>query len=410
MLLEVEEPRPRRSSRFGSVLLLSLHADPATTVGAPENGGVTVYVRELARGLVAEGWSVSVVTRRQSPLQARHETRYGANIIRIDVGPVQPLTNDAIAPYLCDAEEAVRALARTGGYRFISSHYWLSGVVGDQIARECGIPHVHTLHSHGIERKHWDEITVKRIEAERILLETAHIVTLSTSHVSVFRRRYGVDARFHVVPAGVDSGRFCHGDRVAARTALGLPPSGPWIGYVGRLAKEKGIDDLLHAFSLLHIRRPDAGLFVVGGALERSRIPELTKLAEQLNVARAIKFLGPIANDKVASAFQAADVIAVPSHYEAFGLVALEARATGIPVVASDVGGLRELVSPENGGVRVPPRDVEAWAMALEEALRPQTLSLRRALARSASTNEDVHSWRAIARRIAGIALPQAHV
>lgn len=409
MLLDVCEPLARQSSRFGTVLLLSLHADPTTTVGAPENGGVTVYVRELARALAAQGWDVDIVTRRQSPLDPEREPYLGAHVVRIDAGPAQPLANDAVAAYLPQAFYAVQRLAGERGYRFISSHYWLSGVVAQRIAGELGIPHVHTPHSHGVERKQRDDVTRYRIEAERNLLRKAQIVTLSKAHVSLYRRKYGVEREVHVVPAGVDTERFAPADRGSALRALGLSPEFSWIGYIGRLTKEKGIDDLLHAFALLRMRTKNAGLFVVGGAPARSRIPELALLTERLAIADAVHFLGPIPNDRVALAFQGADVIAVPSHYEAFGLVALEARATGTPVVASDVGGLRELVKPESGGERVPPGDYVAWARALEIALNPQVL-LERTKAASLSGDGEVHSWSVIACRIAAIALSDAPV
>lgn len=408
MLLDYDRPLRRHSSRFGAVLLISLHADPTTTVGAPENGGVTVYVRQLARALAAQGWPVDLVTRRQSPAQAEKEYRDGVNVVRIDAGPAQACSNDEIANFLPEACRAVRALAAARSYRFVSSHYWLSGVVGDAIAREYGIPHVHTLHSHGVERKKRDQITLRRIEAERDLLQRAKIVALSKGHLAVFRHKYGIDAPASVVPAGVDTERFRPGDRNAALRALGLPVDRAWIGYVGRLAKEKGIDDLLHAFALLRVRDHRAGLFVVGGAGARSRVPELQLLAEHLGVANAVRFLGPIPNADVAYAFQGADLIAVPSHYEAFGIVALEARAAGVPIVASDVGGLRDLVKPQTGGERVAPRDFVAWAQALDRALQPQVLRERRALALQ-KTRDDLYSWEHIADAIAGIALAQAH-
>lgn len=406
MLLFDDLPSARDSSRRGSVLLISLHADPTTTVGAPENGGVTIYVRELARALAASGWPVDVVTRRTSPEQPERETRDGVNVIRIDAGPPKALRNDEIAEYLAQATQTVRALAAARSYRFISSHYWLSGVVGEAIAREYGIAHVHTLHSHGVERKKRDAVTLERIEAERRLLRSAKIVTLSKAHVAMFRKKYGMEADAHVVPGGVDTDRFRPADRDAALRGLGLRTDRTWFGYVGRLAKEKGIDDVLHAFSRLHRRRADTALFVVGGAKARSRIPELTALAHDLHVADAVRFLGPIPNERVPAAFQAADVILVPSHYEAFGLVALEARAVGAPVIASDVGGLRELVMPENGGVRVPAGDHDAWAQAMEDAIQPGVLQERRARA-LAHMSGDVHSWQAIASTIADIALAE---
>ena len=407
LLLDYDPPRPRHSSRFGSVLLISLHADPTTTVGAPENGGVTVYVRELARALVAEGWRVDVVTRRQSPVQPAREPLHGANVIRIDAGPHRPLPNDAIAPFLPQACDALRELADRNAYRFVSSHYWLSGVAGESLSRSYGIPHVHTLHSHGIERRKRDDTTLRRIEAERDLLRSAHVVALSKGHIAVFRQKYGVDAPVHVIPGGIDTERFTPGGALEARAALGLAADRTWIGYVGRLAKEKGIDDLLHAFALLRVRRPDAGLFVVGGARGRSRVPELTLLAQRLGAGDAVRFLGPIPNDAIVPAFRAADVLAIPSHYEAFGLVALEARACGTPVVASDVGGLRDLVREESGGERVPPRDYVAWAQALERATDPRVLQSRRA--QVLRSGGELHSWRRIAQAIAGVAFSRVH-
>jgi D-inositol-3-phosphate glycosyltransferase len=395
-------------ARERRIALISLHADPTSTVGAPENGGVTVYVRELARAFAAEKWEVDIITRRTSPTQPARESRFDATVVRIDVGPARPLANDDIAAFLPQACDAMRRLARERDYAFVSSHYWLSGVAGEAAARACGVGHVHTLHSHGVARRQRDAVTLERIEAERRLLRDATIVALSASHLPVFHKKYGMVSDAHVVPGGVDTERFCHADRAAALLSLGLSPDVTWIGYVGRLTREKGIDDLLKAFALSRSRGCDAQLFVVGGARKKSRIPDLSEQARNLGIVDAVRFLGSIANDDVAVAFQAADVIAVPSHYEAFGLVALEAMATGTPIVASDVGGLRDLVKEERGGKRVPARDASAWADALAEALQPHELRRRASLAMRAD-NEDIRSWRSVARSIASIALARSH-
>lgn len=277
-------------ARARRLALVSLHADPTTTVGAPENGGVTVYVRELARAFAAEGWDVDVITRRSAPRQPSRESRFDANVIRIDAGPAAPLSNDDIAAYLPRACDAMRALARERDYAFVSSHYWLSGVVGEAAARACGMPHIHTLHSHGVARKRRDPVTIERIEAERRLLCDAKIVALSATHLPFFRKKYGTVGDAHVVPGGVDTQRFCWSDRAAALAALDLSPDATWIGYVGRLAKEKGIDDLLAAFALARSRGCGASLFVVGGARTSSRIPFLSERARHLGVADAVRF------------------------------------------------------------------------------------------------------------------------
>ncbi len=409
MLLQSSSPFSGRYALSRSVLIVSLHADPTTLVGGMENGGVTVYVRELSHALASEGWEVDVVTRRQSPGLPDRERTDGFDVIRIDAGPPKTLRNDEVAEFFPEARDAVLKLADKRAYRFVSSHYWLSGILGETVRHETGAPHVHTLHSHGIERKKRDPVTLERIEAERRLLSSTPIIALSKAHIALIRQRYGVEANVYVIPAGVDTQRFRPGERSGALHALGLASSKRWIGYVGRLAKEKGIEDLLHAFSLLHIQRPDVGLFVVGGSSGRARIAYLAELAERLHIADVVRFIGPIENLNAAWAFQGADVIAVPSHYEAFGLVALEARACGVPIISSDVGGLRDLVAQESGGARVPPRDRTAWARALAEVLRPDELRRRKDLAIQ-YRGDEVYPWSTIAKRIASVALSGADV
>ncbi len=126
MSLLLGEPHPQNTSSLGALLLLSLHADPTTRVGAPENGGVTIYVRELARAFAEAGWAVDLVTRRQSPDAPEREIMDGINIIRVEAGPAHACTNDEMAQYLPQAVETVRAIARARSYRFISSHFPLA--------------------------------------------------------------------------------------------------------------------------------------------------------------------------------------------------------------------------------------------------------------------------------------------
>ncbi|MDE2483080.1 MAG: glycosyltransferase [bacterium] len=398
------ERRAPAFARAYSIALISLHADPATVVGSPQNGGVTIYVRELARALAQFGHRVDVFTRRTDPQAPASERRDGYTLHRIAAGPPAHLGNDEIAAHLDEALAALDEAFDRHAYDLISSHYWLSGTLGDALARRRGIAHVHTLHSHGTARKRRDAITLERIEIERKLLQTTPIVTLSPSHRELFARDYGlVPPRLAVVPAGVDLARFRPGDVAETRRALGVPERGRYVGYVGRLTREKGIDELISAFALLRANGTEAGLLVVGGAQRGSRVPELRALAARFGVAEHVHFLGAIPNARVADAFRAADVVAVPSHYEAFGLVALEARACGVPVVASDVGGLRDLVTPASGGARVAPGDLAGWARELGAALEPGELQRRRA--RVLHEGVGPYSWTSIASRIVAFGL-----
>ncbi|HET9028724.1 MAG TPA: glycosyltransferase [Candidatus Aquilonibacter sp.] len=387
-----------------SIAIVSLHADPSTRVGSLQNGGVTIYVRELARAFARDGARVDVYTRRTDSLQPREETIDGYRLRRIDAGPAAEIDNDAIAEHLEAAYAHAKRLFNGESYDLISSHYWLSGWLGKRLSRDTATPHVHTLHSHGTARRIRDAVTQKRIEIERELLRTERIVTLSTEHREAFMREYSlIPPHLAVVPGGIDLSRFTPGSQSDARAHLGLDPRAQYVGYIGRLAKEKGIDELIASFALLAPLRPHARLFVVGGAKRNSRIGELRALAAHFGIADRVDFAGALPNDAIADAFRACDVIAVPSHYEAFGLVALEARACGIPVVASDVGGLRELVRPRDGGARVAPSQPMAWAQALQTALTEPERSIRRM--RALESDLSSYSWQSIAQRIAAFGL-----
>lgn len=385
------------------VALLSLHADPSTVVGAPQNGGVTIYVREFARALAALGHDVDVITRRTSDSQVDESLTNDFRLVRIPVGPPVELENDAIAEHLHEAVGAFERLASARAYDVISSHYWLSGFVGQQVASRRGIRHIHTLHSHGVAHKTRSELVSKRIDIERSLLRDAHVVALSSEHRELFAREYGVTPRnLAIIPAGVDLERFNPGPALAARRILGVRPDAVYVGYVGRLAPAKGIDELISAFALLRAKGSHARLLVAGGAKKNSRVDTLRALASRFGAAQHVDFLGQIPNARIADVFRASDVVAIPSHYEAFGLVALEARACGTPVVASDVGGLRELVRPESGGARVPASDLIAWASELQRATEKEELARRKQLAQLAGVG--AYSWPQIATRILAFA------
>ncbi len=206
-------------------------------------------------------------------------------------------------------------------------------------------------------------------------------------------------ARAVQVPCGVDTDHFSPMPRGRARRKLGLPPGEPVVLYVGRIEPLKGIDILLRAAAETEGR---FRLLVVGGdRKDADRKSELRQLAGQLGIGDRVAFRDAVAHQELPLYYNAADVCVVPSYYESFGLVALEAMACGVPVVASRVGGLLETVRDGQTGYLVPWRCPEPFAERLELLLDNEPL--RRSLGRMARAAVDRFRWAQVATEVESI-------
>ena len=179
-----------------------------------------------------------------------------------------------------------------------------------------------------------------------------------------FRRLYGdPQGRIEIVAPGVEHAFFAPGDQRGARSALDLPVDGPVILFVGRIQPLKGPDVAIRALAALG--RPEALLLIVGGASGSGgddEVEQARQLVDELGVHDQVRFVPPQPHHILSTYYRAADVVVVPSRSESFGLVALEAAACGIPVVASAVGGLLTLVDHGETGFLVPDRDPALFA------------------------------------------------
>ncbi len=329
------------------IAMLCLHSNPLGRLGTRDTGGMSVYVTELAAGLAERGHRVDVFTAAPSP--GAGVLRPGVRIIQVTPWSGPPPSKDAFYPLLPAVWDAVEEHRRRERVRYdlVHSHYWLSAVVGAWAARAWDAPHVVTFHTLGAVKAALggEEPGVRvRCEAE-IARRCDRIVVPSLREARHLEAHCGVDrGRVAVIPCGVDLDRFRPGDRSAARRRLGLPPGAPVVLYVGRFAPLKGIDRLVRAAPLLP---SGVRLVLVGGDgpgdPERAR---LQRLAGDLGVAGRVRFAGRVDHRALPPYYRAADVLVLPSLYESFGLVVLEALACGTPVVATPVGAVEQVVRP----------------------------------------------------------------
>jgi len=237
-----------------------------------------------------------------------------------------------------------------------------------------------------------------RIRGElEIAREADRIIFAGEGEKSMLVEAYGVPSqRIAVVPCGVDTLRFRPMKRARVRCRLRLPDNGRLVLVVGRIEPLKGIDVLLRAVA--QVDTPFRLLVVGGDSKDAARKGQLATLAEELNISGRVSFLDAVAHDDLPLYYNAADVCVVPSYYESFGLVALEAMACGVPVVASRVGGLKETVEDGRTGYLVPWRCPEPFAERLELLLSND--SLRRSLGKEARAAAERFRWSAVASRV----------
>jgi len=390
------------------VALLSVHTCPLDQPGVGDSGGMNVYVRQAARRLADMGVEVDVFTRWAGASERIRQMDPGVRVIHLEAGPAEPIPKEALGEHLCEfmyallrfeaAEEAPGVA--TPRYDVVHSHYWLSGRVGRRVAERWGVPLVQSFHTLGRVKNLTlaDGDTPEpaaRIAAEERIVRTADTVLAPTPiEAAELVRLYGATPdRVRVVPPGVDTDVFkpVPNDPRAAeiRARLGLEGRSV-ILFVGRLQPLKAPDVVVRAVAHLAERRPDLDpvALVVGGPSGRAGTgpATLVDLAATLGASGRVIPLEPVPHADLAAFYRAADVVAVPSRTESFGLVALEATACGTPVVASDVGGLRTAIRDGVGGLLVEPADSLAFADGLERVLgdRPTAEAMGHAGARYA--------------------------
>ena len=335
-----------------TIAVLSIHSSPIGKLGTKHTGGMSVYIRELARTLGARGHRVDIFTRLQEYGGRASVPLYeNVRLIHLRAGSDGPMSVLALYPHLDEffhEVERFRASERTH-YDLIHSHYWLSGRVGKWLENRWKAPHMVMFHTLGalknttVQEEQESEL---RITTEKDLVQNCQRIVAATEREKEHLVRYYGARRekIAVVPCGVNLDLFGPMDKQAVRKQLGFAEGESIALFVGRLAPIKGIDRLLRAMTHLKLPKPMRLVIIGGDDHHTPEMQNLEHLCLELGVQDAVEFLGRVEHEKLPPYYCAADVVVLPSHYETFGLVALEALASGTPVVATQVGAMETIL------------------------------------------------------------------
>ncbi|NIS81278.1 MAG: glycosyltransferase [Anaerolineales bacterium] len=380
---------------------------------------MNVYVRDLSRELGRRGIGVDVFTRSQDEHvpHVLHELGYGNRVVHIPAGPETHIEKNVHLRYLQEFVDGIKSFAKVKGehYHLLHSHYWLSGLAALSLRETWNIPLIQMFHTlavmkNRVARTPEEASSDQRLESEqRLLREADRVVVATRAELAQIQWLYQEQtANVVVIPPGVDTSRFYPIDQEEAREFIGVPCEDRLLMFVGRIEPLKGIDTLIEAVAILRkkeeFRANPFCLAVIGGDPDVSQeamtaeMERLQTLSETLGLDDLVLFLGKRDQDTLQYYYSAAEVVVLPSHYESFGLVALEAMACGTPVVASETGGLVYLVRDGETGFHVPAVDPVALAEKLQLLLLDD--ELRAVLGYQAAEYAKAYAWPVVVDQI----------
>ncbi len=345
---------------------------------------MNVYVWQTATRLARRGIDVEIFTRATSSTdQPVVDAAPGVTVRNVVAGPFDGLDKRDLPSQLCAFSANVlraEAAQEPGYYDLIHSHYWLSGQVGWLARDRWGVPLIHTAHTLAAVKNaalaagDAAEPMLRVVGEQQVVDEADRLIANTATEVAELVDMYGADpSRIDVVVPGADLDRYSPGDRSASRAVLGLRPDDVFVTFVGRIQPLKAPDVLVAAMAPLIKADSTSRLrvMVVGGPSGSglAQPTALIDLAERLGIADRVDFLPPQPPERLVHVYRASDVVAVPSYSESFGLVAIEAQACGVPVIAARVGGLGVAVNDGRTGVLVDGHDVDEWTRRLSELL-----------------------------------------
>ena len=386
------------------IALLSIHSSPLGRLGTADTGGMSVYVRELATELGRRGHHVDIFARAaEHGVEELHHYAANVRIVNLDIDGTGELSRAGLLEHLPDYRQAIETFRRNGGlsYRVIHSNYWLSGIVGDMLRTAWQCPHVITFHTLGSAKQaartdHQENL--QRLSEEERLLRCCDAIIAPTLLEQQHLRTINGDktAALYCIPLGVNRDHF-----KPAAVLEEAPPAErkntSVVLFVGRFDPMKGAEMAIKAVHLLS-ERPDTHLILVGGdGKESAARQQLEQVVNTLQMRERVHFHGTVDYQRMPLYYQRADAVVVSSYYESFGLVILEALATGTPVAATRVGVAPEVIRPGVNGYLATEMNETSLAEAIARSLALARLGEKETIRKSV----DNYSW----SRVAGLML-----
>jgi len=400
------------------IAVISYHTCPLATLGGKNAGGMNVYIRDLSRYLGRCGVQLDVFTRSEDEHvpHVLHDLGFGNRVAHIPAGPEHPLPKEELAGFLPDFTAGILDFSRRKGlhYDLIHSHYWMSGIAARELSATWQVPVIQMFHTLGKLKQQVAQTEAEaegeyRIHGEKEVMRGANriVAATPTEREQLIDLYQAEPKKIVVIPPGVDLSHFYPIPPDEAKEFVGIPMAKRMLLFVGRLEPLKGLETLLR--SIAHLRdngdnQGDICLAVIGGDLddlEETQSRELEKLLQlrnEFDLDRMVTFLGKKDQDSLPYYYSAAEMVIMPSHYESFGMVALESMACGTPVIASLVGGLAHLVEDGVTGYHVPVEDHQALGEHISALLRDKALRYR--MGHDAFAFAKKFSWENIADRM----------
>ncbi|MSQ40787.1 MAG: glycosyltransferase family 1 protein [Dehalococcoidia bacterium] len=389
------------------IAFISVHGCPVARLGERDTGGMNVYVLQVAKELGKRGVKVDIYTRHHDPADhAITELGEHTRVIHVTAGPYgEP--KDTLYQYLPQFLNNVKRFQvdHELEYSLVHSHYWFSGWVGSLLAEGWHVSHVTTFHTLAEIKKQArageQEPSIRSQGEWKIVHEADRVIAFSRHEKDALTRLYSATpSKVEIIPCGVDLELFKPSRKSSAKKQLGLQGK-KVVLFVGRIEPLKAVDLLLRAVALLEDREK-VHLLVVGGNPHRDReLRRVKALAVELGLGEAVSFTGTVDQNQLPTYYSAADVFVLPSYYESFGLVALEAMACGTPVIAARVGGLKDVVKEGLTGYLIPWRCPEPYAERLEVLLSHE--DLRSSMGQAARKLAKEQGWGKVAERLLGV-------
>lgn len=346
--------------------VISYHTCPLSDEKDAEIGGMNVYVLELSKALSKKGYFIDIFTRSQSEESPRVvQVNERLRVIHVAAGPQEPLSKKSIELYIPEFLREFYSFVEKKQitYNTVSCHYYLSGIVGVDIKKKFAIPLAMTFHTLGlmknlVARSDEERESTERIEAELELVKESDLIfATSETDREYIQYLYGGDPRkIKVLTPGVNLDLFKPMDKIQAKNSIGASLSEKMIVFVGRIEPLKGIDVLLYALKILRGTNPDLKVcvWIVGGDISHEadewpkELRKLSEIRELLSIHNSVKFVGRKEPEELPNYYNAADVMVMPSHYESFGITAVESMACGTPVITTDVTGVSRLMDKKH--------------------------------------------------------------